>query len=282
MGKLFIVATPIGNMLDISNRAIETLKNVDLILSEDTRVSKTLLDYYQIKTKLDSYHEHSSDYKREFIINLLKAGKKIALISDSGTPLISDPGYKLTSLALENNIVIDSLPGPCSIINALVLSGLPTDKFFFVGFLPRAKNDAHKLITNLKNLDATIVLLESKERILSTIRSINEVLGNRKIAILREMTKKFQESLIFKATEMIDYLEANQLRGEIVVCIEKQDNRVINCENQLESNVLDAIEKLKNLKYSNSDIAKITSDIFNVSKSKVYSYLHKSILANII
>ncbi|MDP2940449.1 MAG: 16S rRNA (cytidine(1402)-2'-O)-methyltransferase [Candidatus Omnitrophota bacterium] len=216
---LYIVSTPIGNLKDITFRAIETLKSVDLIAAEDTRHTKILTSHYGITTPLTSYFEYNKFKKGDFLLELLKKGQKIALVSDSGTPGISDPGFHLIKLAIDNNIPITVIPGPTALIAALVLSGFPAHKFVFEGFLPAKKTARQKRLKELTQENRTIILYESPHRIISLLKDIVEIFGNRRIAVIREITKKFEQIKRAPATELFEYFTKNKPRGEFVVVI---------------------------------------------------------------
>ena len=197
-GRLTIISLPIGNLKDITIRALEELESSDLIFCEDTRTTIKLLNHYNIKNKLMSYHEHSDVKTRKFIIDEIENGKNVSLVSDAGTPLISDPGYKLVKELKKRNLRVTSCPGPSSPIAAITLSGLPSDKFLFSGFLPvkvKAKKD---YLEELKNIKSTLIFFESSNRIIKTLETILEIFGNRKISICRELTKKFEEIITSK------------------------------------------------------------------------------------
>ena len=216
---LYIVSTPIGNLKDISLRAIEVLKSVDLIACEDTRHTKILLDHYGIKTPTTSYFQHNRFTKGEYLIGLLKEGKDIALVSDAGTPGILDPGYNLINLAIKNNIEITVIPGPTAFINALVLSGKPAHQFIFAGFLPNRAIARRNRIRELSKLDYTIVFYESCHRILKTLQDIQDVFGDKEIVLCRELTKKFEEITRGSAKDILLHFKHQKPRGEFVVAI---------------------------------------------------------------
>lgn len=218
-GKLFIVSTPIGNLKDITFRAIETLKAVDLIACEDTRHTRKLLSHYAITTPTTSYFEHNKIKKGEYLMRLLKEGKEIALVADSGTPGISDPGFKIIRLAIENDVPVTVMPGPCAFVSALVLSGIATDSFLFQGFLSNKKAKRRKQLEALKHGKRTIVLYESPHRLLKTLGDILDILGDRDIAITRELTKVFEESLRLKVSSAIQHFTYHPPRGEFVLII---------------------------------------------------------------
>lgn len=216
---LYIVATPIGNLEDITLRAIRILKEADFIVAEDTRHSGILLKKYEISTPQLSFHSHSPESQLLKLLELLKEGKNLALISDAGTPGISDPGYLLIKTAIENNIQVTSIPGPSAVINALAMSGLPTHRFLYLGYLP-LKKGRKKLIASLKNFPYTIVFYEAPHRILRTLNELHATLNcNLKVAIGREMTKVFEEVFRGNLSEAIAHFETKKPRGEFTVVI---------------------------------------------------------------
>jgi len=219
--KLFVVPTPIGNLDDITVRAIETLKSSNLILSEDTRHAKKLLTHYKINTKINSYHLNNEHKKVDQYIDLMAAGKTISLITDAGTPCISDPGFLLVREAIKRNISITCLPGPTALIPALVLSGLPSESFIFEGFLPRKKGRKAKLIEISQNKSTTIIY-ESPFRIIKTLSDLQEYLGqDRQISLSREISKIYEETFRGKIVEAIDHFIGNKIKGEFVICIDR-------------------------------------------------------------
>ncbi|MGB9664491.1 MAG: 16S rRNA (cytidine(1402)-2'-O)-methyltransferase [Ignavibacteria bacterium] len=217
-GILYLVATPIGNLEDISQRAIDTLSSVDLILCEDTRESGKLLSYYGIKNRLMSYYSQVEDQKIPFVLNMLNEGKNIALISDSGTPCISDPGSKLVRACVENEIQVVPIPGPNSIIPAIVLSGFQIKSFFFEGFIPQKKGRKTKIEEIVKRKEMT-VFFESPYRIEKLINELNELCPEREIALCRELTKKFEEVIRGKISDILKKLPSLNLKGEFVVVV---------------------------------------------------------------
>jgi len=224
-GQLFVVGTPIGNLEDITHRAISTLKSVDIILAEDTRNSKKLLNAHKIETKMISYHEHSSEKEIEKIIDLLLEGKNLALISDAGTPTISDPGYGLIRDCIKHDIVIVPIPGVSAITAALSVSGLPSDSFTFIGFLPQKKGRLKK-IEQLNNIENTVILFESPYRLEKTLNQLLENLGNRPVVVGRELTKLYEEVIRGNLSEVIKYFSKSKVKGEIVIMIGKDDDRI--------------------------------------------------------
>ena len=224
-GQLFVVGTPIGNLEDVTLRAISTLQSVDMILAEDTRNSKKLLDAHKIETKMISYHEHSNDKEIKKIIDLLLEGKDLALISDAGTPTISDPGYGLIRDCIKHDIVIVPIPGVSAITAAMSVSGLPSDSFTFVGFLPQKKGRLKK-IELLKNIENTVILFESPYRLEKTLNQLLEHLGNRSVVVGRELTKLYEEVIRGNLTDVIKYFSKSKVKGEIVIMIGKDDDRI--------------------------------------------------------
>jgi 16S rRNA (cytidine1402-2'-O)-methyltransferase len=229
INKLYIVSTPIGNLGDITFRAIETLKNVDLIACEDTRITSNLLKYFEINKELLSLNAFNETNKLGIVIERILSGKSVALVSDSGTPTISDPGNRLISEALKNGIDVISIPGPSAIISALSISGLPTDSFVFEGFLPQKKGRQKKL-KQLFDEERTIVLYESVYRIEKLIEELNEYMPERFVVVCRELTKKFEECWRGFPSEIIDSLQSKTIKGEFVVVIapKKWEHRTLN------------------------------------------------------
>jgi 16S rRNA (cytidine1402-2'-O)-methyltransferase len=220
--SLYIVATPIGNLGDITLRALKVLKDVDLVLAEDTRRTSNLLNHYDIKEKkLVSYNDHNKERKTTGIIKLLIENKDIAIVSDSGTPGISDPGFYLVRECVRNSVEIVSIPGPSSIISALVGSGLPTDKFTFLGFLPKKEKKKKDMINQFKDLKETLIFFESPHRIKNTLELMNEMIPEHKLAVARELTKKFEEFIRGSVKEVYEILKGREVKGEIVIVVRK-------------------------------------------------------------
>ncbi len=216
---LYIVSTPIGNLKDITLRAIEILKSVDLIACEDTLHSGILLKHYGIKIPTTSYFQHNKITKGQYLIDFLKQGKNVALVSDAGTPGILDPGYHLINLAIQNQIEITVIPGPTAFVNALVLSGKPAHKFIFEGFLPNRTLARRNRLQALTKLEYTLVFYESCHRIISALEDILAVFGDTDVVVAREMTKKFEEIKRGKVSAIIQELKLNKARGELVIVI---------------------------------------------------------------
>lgn len=222
MTELYVVATPIGNLSDISARAIETLKLVDVIACEDTRHSARLLNHLNIRKPLLSYHDHNEAEQTKNLITKLQAGQRVALISDAGTPLISDPGYQLVRQAQENNIKVVPLPGPCALIAALSASGLPSDRFTFEGFLPAKHQARVECLEQLKNESRTLIFYESTHRITDSLRDMAAVFGGEREAVVaRELTKAFETLRSATLSELADWVneDADQRKGEVVLLV---------------------------------------------------------------
>ena len=221
-GTLYIISTPIGNMSDITLRALDTLKEVSLILSEDTRETSKVLQKYNISKSQLSYRDQNHFKVIDRILEILDSGESVALVSDSGTPLISDPGFKLVEDAVKKDINVVSIPGPSAVISALSVSGLPTDKFSFLGFLPKSTGQQSKILKLYGSLDSTLVIYESPNRIIKLLNQINENLGNRKVCVTSELTKLHEKIVRGKVLDVINTFEESGTRGEYVVLIAKE------------------------------------------------------------
>ena len=220
-GILYVVATPIGNLGDMTHRAINVLAEVDVIASEDTRVTRRLLSHFEIKNRCISYHDKNEIYRAEELVNSLCEGDSIALVSDAGTPCISDPGYRIVNLAKQSGIEVVSVPGPSAVTAALSISGLPTDHFFFEGFLPKKKGRQTRF-NFLSELEASVVIYESPMRIVKTLNDISDFMGSdRVLSVCREITKKFEEAFMGTVDEAIDYFSQKNPKGEFVIVIAK-------------------------------------------------------------
>lgn len=218
-GTLYLVATPIGNRQDITLRAIEILKQVDFVACEDTRHTGLLLHALEIHKPLISYHEHNEARRTEEFLQKLQQGSHIALVSDAGTPLISDPGYRLVKACYTAGIAVTALPGPCAVINALVLSGCPPTPFYFAGFLPPKTHGRIKLLELLKVISATLIFYESPHRILKSLEDFAKIFPEREVVVLREMTKMFEERKVGKPAELLDLLKDKKPKGEWVIVV---------------------------------------------------------------
>jgi 16S rRNA (cytidine1402-2'-O)-methyltransferase len=218
-GSLYIVSTPIGNREDITLRALRILKEVDLIAAEDTRHTLLLLRHFGIQTPLTSYFEGNEFKKKEFILSKLKQGHRVALVSDAGTPGISDPGFRLIQTAIENQIPIIPIPGPSAVITALSVSGLPTDAFLFKGFFPHKSKKKRDLLTQLEDVRETLIFYESPHRLSETLNDIFDILGDREMVLTRELTKVYEEVIRGKVSEIQTQIGERKLKGEITLVI---------------------------------------------------------------
>ena len=272
--ELYIVSTPIGNLKDITIRALSILKNCDIIACEDTRVTRKLLSSYEIKSKnLISVHEYSSQQKLIFLIDKIKKGNSIALVSDAGTPIISDPGIKLVILAINNGIKITPIPGPSAVTASLVGSGLTSDKFLFVGFLPNKKNQRINELNKYKKVDFLLIFYESAKRIKKTIIDMFSVFGNRRCVIARELTK-YYETFYRGDLNKFKKIEKN-LKGEITIIISSAvngKNKSDISDDKIEKIILFAKKKL-----STKDLSELLSIIYKQPKKFFYTKLIKSI-----
>tara|TARA_Y100000590_G_scaffold424545_1_gene531569 strand:- start:815 stop:1666 length:852 start_codon:yes stop_codon:yes gene_type:complete len=271
--ELYIVSTPIGNLKDITIRAISVLKSCDIIACEDTRITRKLLSHYEIKSKnLISVHEHTTNQKLVFLINKIKKGKSIALVSDAGTPIISDPGIKLAILAINNGIKVTPIPGPSAVITSLVGSGLFADKFLFIGFLPNKKNERLNMLNEYKNINSLLIFYESPRRIKETISDMSKVFGNRKCVIARELTKYYET---FHRGDLNKFKKINKdMKGEITIIISPAE---INKKNEINEEKIKEIISFGKKKLSTKDLAELLSIIFKLPKKFFYSKLIKSI-----
>ena len=220
-GTLYVVGTPIGNLSDLTFRAETTLKAVNLIAAEDTRTSKKLLRHYNIDTPLIAYHDNNEINQARNLVNKLNSGDSIAIISDAGTPCISDPGYRVVNLAKKERIEVVTIPGPSAVTAALSVSGLPTDHFYFEGFLPPKKGRRTRFEL-LESLPATVVIFESPHKVLRTLRDIHNYLGNRIISVCRELTKIFEESFLGTVEDAENYFSKAKPKGEFVILVAKK------------------------------------------------------------
>ena len=269
-GQINIVSTPIGNLKDITLRAIETLKSVDLILAEDTRIAKKLLNHFSINNTLESFNDKNEDLKNENLIKDLKEGKNIAIISDAGTPLISDPGFKLIRSAREESIKVTPIPGCTALIAGLSASGISSDKFTFLGFLPRTKIKRRKNLRHLIHKQETLIFFESVHRIGSTIADMKELFGQERKAVLcKEITKIYESFIGNNFMEITDYIKEHQdkLKGEFTIIVE--GNRELSIDLQKIDKILDILQS----QISSKDAIKICSIITGYKKSTIYKRL---------
>ena len=253
-GTLYLVATPIGNLADITHRALQVLKDVELIACEDTRHTRKLLQHYGVTTKTVSYHEHNEQQRAAELIDLLRQGSDVAVVSDAGTPSISDPGFRLVRAAIENEIAVVPVPGPSALISALIAAGLPTDEFFFAGFLPAKSNARRARLNELRSVPGTLIFYEAPHRLAATLKDAYEILGEREAVVARELTKLHEEIRRGRLSQLTaDYTEKTDVRGEIVVLIDRtvigetvtSDQSVAALVNQFEQEGLDHRAALK-------------------------------------
>lgn len=264
---LYLVGTPIGNFDDMTYRAVETLKNVDLIAAEDTRNTLNLLNHFDIKTKVTSYHEHNKASKGQQILEMLMDGKDVAVVTDAGMPAISDPGEDIVKLCIENCIRVTTVPGPTAFVSALVMSGLPTKGVVFEGFLSAKNSEREKRLQELKEYKETLIFYEAPHKILRTLEHIKNVFGNREISVSREITKKFEETKRGKISDIIDYFTENNPRGEFVLVIsgaeEKEEVYITSVIEHVEQLISEGIDK----KSAIAEVAKIRK----IPKRNVYN-----------
>ena len=220
-GTLYLVATPIGNLADITHRALDILRKVSVIACEDTRHTRKLLQHYGIETKTISYHEHNEQQRARELVQTLHEGNDVAVVSDAGTPSISDPGYRLVRAAIENDIPVVPVPGPSALISALVAAGLPTDEFFFGGFLPAKSNARRTRLNELRSVPGTLVFYEAPHRLAETLNDALEILGEREAAVARELTKLHEEIKRGRLSELANHYAVEEPRGEIVLLIDR-------------------------------------------------------------
>jgi len=220
-GVLYLVATPIGNLADITHRALQVLKDVALIACEDTRHTRKLLQHYGITTRTISYHEHNEQQRALELLELLRQGSDVAVVSDAGTPSISDPGFRLVRAAIENEIPVVPVPGPSALISALIAAGLPTDEFFFAGFLPPRSNARRARLAELQSVPGTLIFYEAPHRLAATLKDAREILGEREAVVARELTKLHEEIRRGRLSELSSHYENQEPRGEIVVLIDR-------------------------------------------------------------
>ena len=264
-GKLYLIPTPIGNLDDITLRALNTLKEVDIVFAEDTRETFNLLKYYNINKKIESCHKYSEMKNKEKILKILKEGKTIGFVSDRGTPLISDPGNFVVNEVIKENIPVIALPGATALIPALNMSGLDNERFLFYGFLNNKKNMAKKELNKLKDVEYTMIFYESPMRLKTTLELMLEAFGNRKISIVREISKLHEEIIrdsIENVTKIID-----DIKGEIVIVVEKKKNNKLET---ISTNYIELVKEMQEEGYSKKDAIKEVSLKYNISKNKLY------------
>jgi len=269
-GNLFICATPIGNLEDVSFRLIRTLRDVDVIVAEDTRTTKKLLSRYEITKKdIISYQDYSSKQKIEKICRLLQEGKNIALVSESGTPVIQDPGYKLIDNCIEKDILLTIIPGPNAAVSALVLSGLPPDSFLFVGFLPKTKSKRKKKLAELSTIPYTLIFYESPIRLKKLLVELKEKFGDRRACIVREISKLYEEIIRGSFSEMLSKLESRKIKGEIVLVVEGYRFELI--KNYTEDDIRKKLIDLISQNITKKGAIKIIKSRYDIDRQRLYN-----------
>lgn len=275
-GTLYLCATPIGNLKDMTPRVIETLKEVDIIAAEDTRNSLKLLNYFGIKTAMTSYHEHNKTEKACQLVDWLLSGKNIALITDAGTPAISDPGEVLVVKCREAGIPVTSLPGCCACITALTLSGLPTRRFCFEGFLPTDKKEKRRILEELRGESRTIILYEAPHHLKRTLGEIYEAIGQRRLTLCRELTKRFETIYPTTLEDAIRYFEEEEPRGEYVLVLEGMDKALQMQEERqqwMELSIEEHMKLYEGQGISRKDAMKMVAQDRGISKRDIYQAL---------
>lgn len=273
MGTLYLVATPIGNLEDMNPRGVRILRESLLIAAEDTRHTKILLDHFQIKTPYTSYFEHNKINKLDLILDTLSQGD-VALVSDAGTPAINDPGYELVKAALASSFDVRPVPGPSAPISALTVSGLPTDSFLYLGYLPYKKNERKRSLTEISAQSYTLIFLESPHRLLDSLEDILETLGNRQICIAREMTKLYEEYFRGDIAEAITYFKSKEPRGEFTLVIEGKKKEEI--KKWTEEELLKAIKKELKKDKSAKEISAELAESSGWNKKEIYNLVNKT------
>ena len=275
-GTLYLCATPIGNLEDITLRVLRTLQEVDVIAAEDTRNTIKLLNHFEIKTKMTSYHEYNRVEKAKVLVKQLQEGKNIALITDAGTPGISDPGEELVRQCHEAGITVTALPGACALINALIISGQPTRRFCFEAFLPADKKERKLILEELKNETRTIILYEAPHRLVRTLEELKETLGNRRMTLCRELTKRHETAFHTTIEELILYYQTEKPLGECVLVIEGRSRQEMEEEQKAsweKITIEEHMEIYENQGHSRKEAMKMVANDRGMTKRDVYQYL---------
>jgi 16S rRNA (cytidine1402-2'-O)-methyltransferase len=274
-GCLYVVATPLGNLEDLSVRAIKTLREADLIAAEDTRRTAILCRRYKIKTKLTSYHDHNEAAKADALFRRLADGQHVALVSDAGTPGISDPGYDLILRAIEKDIPLVPVPGPSAITAALPLSGLPATRFLFIGYLPPRREARRKALAPLAEFPDTLVLFEAPHRIRAALKDMQDILGDRRACLFREMTKMYEEILRGPLSDLLRQIEGKRVKGELTLIVQGFERTVE--EDELTDALLDRLvrEDMEEAGLSRQASLKKLARRYGISKSALYRRLHR-------
>lgn len=277
-GTLYLCATPIGNLQDMTPRVVETLRAVDLIAAEDTRNSIRLLTHFEIRTPMTSYHEYNKVEKARQLVGQLQTGQNIALITDAGTPAISDPGEVLVSMCHENNVPVTSLPGPAACITALTLSGLPTRRFCFEGFLPAEKKEKKQILEELSGESRTMILYEAPHHLVRTLEELYEALGERRITLCRELTKKFETVMPTTLEGALEYYKSQEPRGEYVLVIEgksREEKRQEEISSWESLSIEEHMARYEGQGMDGKSAMKQVARDRGVSKREIYAYLHR-------
>lgn len=275
-GTLYLCATPIGNLQDMTPRVVETLREVDVIAAEDTRNSIKLLNHFEIKTPMTSYHEYNKIEKAEQLVSQLLSGKNIALITDAGTPAISDPGEVLVAKCQEAGVPVTSLPGCCACITALTLSGLPTRRFCFEGFLPSDKKEKKFILDELQNETRTIIMYEAPHHLKRTLKELYDTLGQKKITLCRELTKKFETVFLTTLKDALAYYEENEPKGEYVLVLEGKNRKELLLSEQAkwdEMSIEEHMALYENQGIDRKSAMKMVAADRGVSKRDIYQAL---------
>lgn len=273
MGTLYLVATPIGNLEDMSPRAVRILKEASLIAAEDTRHTGKLLKHFEIETKTTSYYEHNKINKLDFILEKLASGD-VALVSDAGTPAINDPGYELVRAALASNFDVVPVPGPSAPVAALTASGLPTDSFLYLGYLPHKSSERNKSVGHVSNVTHTLIFLESPYRVVESLEDLLSILGDRRICVAREMTKMYEEYWRGNISGAVEYFKSQPARGEFTLVVEGKPKD--EAEKWTEKQLLEAIKtELENEK-SAKDISAKLAKLSGWSKKEIYALVSQN------
>ena len=272
-GTLYLVATPIGNLQDMTFRALEILKTVDVIACEDTRHTQKLLNHFAIKNRLVSYHEHNETARANELAALLEQGKSVAVVSDAGTPAVSDPSFRIVEKAVELGAPVVPIPGAVAFVNALIVSGLPTDSVFFGGFLPSKKNERIRRFEEVKEIPATLVFYETPHRIEKSLADALEVLGNRKTVIARELTKLHEEVIRGDLDEIFSRVSGNQLKGEIVLLFNRKSNESKRLDVNKADTLKARLDELQGEGVERKAALKKLAKEFGLSRSEVYRRL---------
>jgi len=271
-GTLYLVATPIGNLADITHRALQILKDVDLIACEDTRHTHKLLQHYGITTKTVSYHEHNEQQRTPQLVDQLKQGSDIAVVSDAGTPSISDPGYRLVRAAIENGVAVVPVPGPSALISALIAAGLPTDEFFFAGFLPSRTNARRTRLSELRTVPGTLIFYEAPHRLATTLKDAYEILGERDAVVARELTKLHEEIKRGRLSDLASYFEdGGKARGEIVLLIDR--NVIADTTVKTESSIAALVDRFEEEGMDHRAALKKAARELGLSRAEAYRRL---------